>query len=189
MHKNYGTISPIPTTDNLIYECFQLLTERDQRKFAKKFHKMSDSTAYRRVSELEESGWFELVRRGGNDESGHPLCTIYHIRNLKQWEQWRSQRPTTPAVMSQPSQTQTETCITWLQRRLAKGPVYSDELEPFIRLADIIKVDFRATKVEERAGLMRRFGNFRQTPRIHGRIGEHGEHLSDRVVMHRAESG
>jgi hypothetical protein len=37
MEKKYGTISPVPTTDNLIYECFQVLTEADQRKFVKKF--------------------------------------------------------------------------------------------------------------------------------------------------------
>ncbi len=99
------------------------------RKFAKKFQSMSASTAYRRAYELEESGWFELVRRGGNDERGHPQCTIYRIRSLAQWKQWRTQCPTTPVLSCQPSQNQTERCVSWLQKRLANGPVYSDELE------------------------------------------------------------
>jgi hypothetical protein len=34
--KTYGTISPVPTTDNLIYECF------DQRTFARKFKEQID---------------------------------------------------------------------------------------------------------------------------------------------------
>src|SRR3989441_9900722 len=99
------------------------------RKFAKKFQSMSASTAYRRAYELEESGWFELVRRGGNDERGHPQCTIYRIRSLAQWEQWRSRCPTTLVASCQPSQNQTGRCVAWLQKRLADGPVYSDELE------------------------------------------------------------
>ena len=99
------------------------------RKFAMKFQSMSASTAYRRAYELEESGWFELVRRGGKEEHGNQQCTIYRIRNLARWEQWRSQCPTAPVAPCQPSQTQTEACIAWLQKRLANGPVYSDELE------------------------------------------------------------
>jgi hypothetical protein len=35
--RKYRTVSPVPTTDNLIYECFERLTEADQRAFVRKF--------------------------------------------------------------------------------------------------------------------------------------------------------
>jgi hypothetical protein len=37
MRKEYGTISPVERVDRLVYECFEYLTEGDQRKFLKKF--------------------------------------------------------------------------------------------------------------------------------------------------------
>jgi hypothetical protein len=40
--RKYGAISPVPTTDNLIYECFERLTEADQRTFVKKFKEQSE---------------------------------------------------------------------------------------------------------------------------------------------------
>ena len=98
------------------------------RTFAKKFAHMGHSTAYRRARELEMSGWFELIRKGGNDADGRPLCTIYRIRNLSQWETWRSQCPEAPAIC-QTLQTRTQGCAAWLQGRLASGPVFSDVLE------------------------------------------------------------
>jgi hypothetical protein len=40
--NKYGTISPVPTTDNLIYKCFEQLTEADQRSFVRKFKEQLD---------------------------------------------------------------------------------------------------------------------------------------------------
>jgi NMD protein affecting ribosome stability and mRNA decay len=42
--KRYGIISPVPTTDNLIYECFECLSEADQRAFVKKFKEQTEGT-------------------------------------------------------------------------------------------------------------------------------------------------
>jgi hypothetical protein len=36
--RKYGTISPVPTTDNLVYECFERLTDANQQTFVKKFN-------------------------------------------------------------------------------------------------------------------------------------------------------